>query len=105
MTDLNERIAHFEHMAAADPENDMAHFSLGNAYLQAARAADAARSFERCIELNAEMSKAFQLCGQALIESGQKERAQDVLLRGFAVAARKGDRMPREAMGALLKSI
>ncbi len=105
MTDLNERIARFEHMAAADPENDMAHFSLGNAYLQAARAADAAQSFERCIELNAEMSKAFQLCGQALIESGQKERAQNILLRGFEVAARKGDRMPREAMGALLKSI
>jgi hypothetical protein len=30
------RIAQFEKMAAADPDNDMAHFSLGNAYLRAA---------------------------------------------------------------------
>ena len=35
MTDLEQRIAQFENMAQADPDNEMAHFSLGNAYLQA----------------------------------------------------------------------
>lgn len=105
MTDLSERIARFEHMAEADPDNDMAHFSLGNAYLQAGRAADAARSFERCLELNEEMSKAYQLCGQALIEADEKERAKPILKKGFEVAAQKGDRMPRDAMAELMKSI
>lgn len=105
MTDLSERIARFEHMAEADPDNDMAHFSLGNAYLQAGRAPDAARSFERCLELNEDMSKAYQLCGQALIEANEKEKAKSVLTKGFEVAAQKGDRMPRDAMAELMKSI
>ena len=70
--DLDQRIAQFENMAAEDAENDMAHFSLGSAYLQAERHAEAATSLQRCIELNPEMSKAYQLVGEALIGSGQE---------------------------------
>ena len=66
MTTITERITQFENMAEADPDNDMAHFSLGNAYLKAYRHSDAARSLQRCIELNDQMSKAYQLAGQAL---------------------------------------
>ena len=44
-----QRIAQFENMTAADPENEMAHFSLGNAYRQAGRAAEAAASFQRVV--------------------------------------------------------
>jgi Flp pilus assembly protein TadD len=57
-----ERIAQFEKMTAADPTNEMAHFSLGNAYLQAGRHAEAAKSLEKVIELSPGMSKAYQLC-------------------------------------------
>ena len=56
-----DRIAQFEKMASADPSNEMAHFSLGNAYLQVGRHAEAAQSLERCIAINPEMSKAYQL--------------------------------------------
>jgi Fe-S cluster biosynthesis and repair protein YggX len=103
--DLDRRIAQFEKMASADPDNDMAHFSLGNAYLQAGRAAEAARSFEACLAVNAEMSKAYQLCGKAMIEAGWADKAVAVLTRGYEVAASKGDRMPQEAIAALLRSI
>lgn len=105
MTELNERIARFEHMASADPENDMAHFSLGNAYLQSGRAAEAAASFEKCLALNPEMSKAYQLGGQAMIDAGWADRAVAVLTKGYEVAGAKGDRMPRDAMADLLRSI
>ena len=102
---LDERIAQFENMAQADPENEMAHFSLGNAYLQAGRAAEAASSMERCIELNPEMSKAYQLAGQAMIDAGWTDKAVAILEKGFEVAASKGDLMPRDAMAELLESI
>ncbi len=105
MTDLNERIAQFEHMALEDPDNDMAHFSLGSAYLQAGRPADAARSLRRCIELNDEMSKAYELAGQALIESGDDAAAAGILTAGYEIAARKGDVMPKNAMAELLARI
>ena len=100
-----DRIAQFEKMASADPTNVLAHFSLGKAYLDSGRHAEAARSFERCVELAPDMSKAFQLAGQAMIGAGWADRAVDILTRGYETAARKGDMMPRNAMADLLRSI
>ncbi len=105
MTALEERIAQFEHMAEADPENDMAHFSLGNAYLQAGRHAEAARSLERCIELNPDMSKAYQLAGDAMIKAGWEDKAVATLEKGYETAAAKGDLLPRDGIAELLQSI
>jgi Fe-S cluster biosynthesis and repair protein YggX len=100
-----ERIAQFEKMAAADPSNEMAHFSLGNAYLQAGRFAEAAQSLERCVAANPEMSKAYQLGGEAMIKAGWEDKAVAFLEKGFAIAASKGDRLPQQAMAKLLESI
>ncbi len=103
--DHQERIARFEHMVQADPDNDMAHFSLGGAYAQANRHEDAAREYMRCVEINPDMSKAYQLAGAEFIKAGQEANAADILTSGFAVAAAKGDLMPRNAIEALLKQI
>lgn len=61
----------------------MAHFSLGGAYTQAGRHADAARSYLRCTELNPDMSKAYQLAGAAYLEAGDKQKAGEVLTEGI----------------------
>ena len=105
MSTTDERITQFENMATADPTNEMAHFSLGSAYLQAGRPADAAASFERCIGLNAEMSKAYQLCGQAMLAVGWEDKAVVHLNRGYEIAAAKGDRMPQTAIAEMLEGI
>ncbi|MBT7352379.1 MAG: tetratricopeptide repeat protein [Phycisphaerae bacterium] len=102
MSSIDERITQFENMAMADPTNEMAHFSLGSAYMQAERPAEAAASFEQCITLNPEMSKAYHLCGEAMLAVGWEDRAVAHLNRGYEVAAAKGDRMPQEAIEALL---
>lgn len=103
--DIHERIARFEHMAQADADNDMAHFSLGGAYAQAGRHAEAARSFLRCVEINPDMSKAYQLAGAELVKAGDRTEAARVLKEGFLVAARLGDLMPRNAMEKLLREL
>ena len=105
MTSTTDRITQFENMAKEDPDNDMAHFSLGNAYLQAGRPQDAAVSLQACIKINPEMSKAYQLTGQALIETDEKEEAAKVLKSGYEMAASRGDVMPRDAIAKLLESI
>ncbi len=102
--DLDARIAQFENMAAADPENDMAHFSLGTAYQQADRPVDAAEAFIRCYSLNPAMSKAYQLAAENLIASGEIDRAVAVATEGYESAASRGDLMPRDAMGEILKA-
>jgi Fe-S cluster biosynthesis and repair protein YggX len=105
--DINARIAQFENMVqpGADPDNDMAWFSLGGAYAQAARHTDAARAYEKCYTINPAMSKAYQLAGKSLVEAGETERAKMVLTEGYKTAAAKGDFMPKKAMGDLLVSI
>lgn len=103
--DLAARIAQFENMVQADPENDMAHFSLGSAYAQAERHAEAAESFRRCIALNPSMSKAYQLGGDALVKAGRKDEAGELLTKGYVAAATRGDLLPKSAMGAMLKQL
>lgn len=100
-----DRIAQFEKMAREDPTNDMAHFSLGNGYLQAGRAAEAAQAFENCVAVNPAMSKAYQLGGQAMIDAGWADKAVAFLNKGYEVAASKGDRQPQEAIAKLLRTI
>ena len=103
--DLSQRIAQFENMVEADPENEMAHFSLGSAYMEAERFADAAASYLRCTELVPEMSKAFQLAGQALHQAGDDEQAAEVLSRGYVVAAERGDQLPKQGITRLLQEM
>lgn len=102
---LDERIAQFRNMAEADPDNDMAHFSLGNALLQADRFEEAAASLERCFQINDAMSKAYQLAGEAYVKANRRDDAIRVLTEGYTVASSKGDLMPRNAMGDLLREL
>lgn len=103
--DLDTRIAQFEKMAADDPANDMAHFSLGSAYNQAGRYEDAAAAFLRCVSINPAMSKAYQLAGAALMAAQQTQRAGEVLTEGYKVAAGRGDLMPKNAIGEMLQKL
>jgi Fe-S cluster biosynthesis and repair protein YggX len=100
--DLETRIEQFEHMCREDADNDMAWFSLANAYNQAGRFKEAGEAYLRCIDLNAAMSKAYQMAGAALMASGDTDRAAEVLTKGYSEAASRGDLMPKEAMKDLL---
>lgn len=90
-------------MAQDDPNNELGHFSLGKAYLEAGRNTEAAASLKRALDLNPTMSKAYELIGAALHRGGQRELAIEMLTRGIAVADERGDRKPREAIAALLR--
>ncbi len=103
--DIDQRIAQFENMVQADPTNDMAYFSLGGAYNQAGRFEDAADAFLKCAQINKDMSKAYQLAGAAYMAAGKADDAAEILTRGYAVAAARGDLMPGNAMRDLLEQL
>lgn len=107
MSNVEARIAQFENMVrpGADPDNEMAWFSLGQAYAEAGRHLDAARAFERCVELNDTFSKAYQLSGAEYIAGGDRADAGRILTRGYEVATRRGDRMPQRAIAELLAEL
>lgn len=101
----NDRIMQWEKMTQADPENSMGWFSLGNAYKDAKRPADAAKALEKAVQLDPGLSRAYQLLGQVLIEQGQNDAAAQYLTTGYKTAASRGDVMPQRAMGSLLEKI
>jgi len=103
--DIDQRIAQFRNMAEADPNNELGHFSLGKAYLEAGRFPEAVASLARALELNPSLSKVYHLLGDAAMKSGDKKKAIDVMTRGVEVADEQGDRMPRESMAKLLTEL
>lgn len=103
--DPKQRIAQFEDLCREDPSNDMAWFSLAGAYREAGRHGSAADAYRRCVEANPDMTKAYQLGGASLIEAGLEDEAAELLTRGYEVASKRGDLMPKNAIGDLLDSI
>jgi len=103
--DPQTRITQFKSLIESDPNNDMAHFSLGNAYLQADQNKEAAASFIRCTEINKGMTKAFQLAGRALIDINENDQATEILTWGYIESVTRGDMLPKEAIESMLKEI
>lgn len=103
--DIAERIAQFENMCQADPDNDMAHFSLGGAYAQAGRHADAALAYVNCFNANDAMSKARQFAAECFAKAGDERRAGEIATEGYVECARRGDLAPRNALAELLAEL
>src|SRR5580704_10977675 len=95
-------IERFQKMAEADPTNEMGHFSLGKALIDAGRFGEAAASLTRVIELNPNMGKAYQLLGTALIKLDKRDEAIARLKEGVKVAHARGETMPKREMVAML---
>ncbi|MGL6076079.1 MAG: tetratricopeptide repeat protein [Fimbriiglobus sp.] len=102
MSSAQDRIAQFRKMTTDDPENELGHFRLGQLLLEDGQFADAATSFETTLKLSPEFSKAFQLLGDAYSKAGDKDKAIEVLTKGYSVADVRGDKMPRDAMAKAL---
>jgi Fe-S cluster biosynthesis and repair protein YggX len=105
MADTNERIDRFRNMAEADPGNELGHFSLGRAYMEAGRYAEAIDSLKRAIVINRNLSKAYQFVAQSQLKLNQPGDAVATLTEGVKVADARGDVLPRNEMIEMLKSL
>ena len=105
MTDSSSRIEQFRKMAEADPANELGHFSLARALLDAGRTEEAVASFDRVLQLNANLSKVYELQAAALLKLGRGPQATETLTRGVLIADQRGDILPRDAMLKMLKDL
>jgi Fe-S cluster biosynthesis and repair protein YggX len=104
MADL-QRIEQFKKMANDDPNNELGHFSLGRAYMDAGMWHEAIGAFKRTIELNANLSKVYQLLAQCLLKVNQKDDAIAQLTAGVKIADSRGDMLPRGDMIKMLQEL
>jgi Fe-S cluster biosynthesis and repair protein YggX len=98
-------IERYRAKATADPNDEIAHFSLGRALLESGDAAEAAKSFQRVLALNPNISKAYQLLGDAQLKTGHRDYAIQTLTEGVNVAQRRGDLMPKNEMAKMLADL
>ena len=99
------RIEQFRKMATDDPDNALGHFSLGRELLNAGMAADAVASFEQVIRIDANLSRAYQLLGTALLRLGRRDEAVGRLAAGLKVAHERGDVLPKNEMTQMLREL
>jgi len=103
MADLTARIEQFRKMAEADPGNELGHFSLGRAYLEAGMFPEAADALERVLKINPNLSKTYHLLGEALLKQKRKDEAIVRLTEGVKVAHARGDAMVKTELTRMLR--
>ncbi len=87
----DERIEQFRKMAKANPDDDLAHFALGQALHDAGRHAEAAIVLKHVLKLNDGYSKAYALLGTSLESTGDPDGAVETWLAGHPRAQQRGD--------------
>jgi tetratricopeptide (TPR) repeat protein len=105
LQDLDNRILQFRKMAADDPENELAHYRLGQLFMEAKQHQDAVASFKRTLELSPQFSKVYQLLGANYLELHDRDQAVKVLRQGFQIAEERGDNIPRDEMAKMLREL
>jgi iron-sulfur cluster assembly accessory protein len=100
-----DRIALFWKIATDNPENELAHYRLGQVLMEDGQYDKAVKSFERTLELAPEFSTCYQLLGKCLIKMDRKDRAIEVLTRGWTIADKQDDDTTREAIAQLLTDL
>lgn len=102
-SDIQSRIERFRQMAQADPENELGHFSLGRAYLDAGMHDEAAASLQRAIQINPNRGPVYHLLAQAQLAADKKADAIKTLTDGVKVASARGEMMAKNEMIRLLQ--
>lgn len=101
----DDRLSKMRAMAEADPNDELAHFGLGSALLEAGQPGEAAKSFQRVLAINSQNSKAYQLLAEAQRAAGDAGYAIETLKTGYRVAHKRGDLMPMNAMAKMLQEL
>ncbi len=105
MAETTQQLDEMRQRAAADPNDEIAHFSLGRALLDANEPAEAAKALQRVLALNPNIAKAYQLLGDAQTKTGHRDFAIKTLTEGIHVAHRRGDLMPKNQMIQMLEDL
>ncbi len=97
-----ERIEQFRKMAQANPDDDLAHYALGQALIDADRHAEAVNVLRHVIKLNAGYSRAYVLLGEAQEATEDADGAIATYHAGYGAAMGRGDLLPANEMKARL---
>jgi predicted Zn-dependent protease len=96
------RIEKLRALIAQDSSDELAHFMLGNEYLNAGRFREAVAALRRVVELNPDYTAGWRSLGQALTGAGSAKEAAAAYRTGIEVAERTGDLQTGKEMRVFL---
>lgn len=100
----DERIEQFRKMAKANPDDDLAHFALGQALVDAERHGEAVNVLRHVVKMNAGYSRAWLLLGDAQDAIEDPDAAIESWQQGVQIATQRGDLLPANEIKARLKA-
>jgi predicted Zn-dependent protease len=101
----NPRIEPLKKVLALDPQDEVAWFGLGKAYMGDRNFEEAAQALTRCIAVKPTYSAAYYALAQTLQRLGQSARCLEICDQGIAISTKNGDAMVTKNLELLKQTL
>ena len=101
----NPRIEPLKKVLAIDPNDEVAWFGLGKAYMEDANYDEAAKALQQCVTVKPTYSAAYYAWAQTLHKLGRMEECRTVCVTGIDVSIKNGDAMVTKNFELLKSSL
>jgi predicted Zn-dependent protease len=101
----NSRIEPLKKVLAIDPNDEVAWFGLGKAYMEDANFEEAANALRQCITVKPAYSAAYYALAQSLKTLNRLDECRVVCAAGIDVSTKNGDAMVTKNLEALKGSL
>ena len=101
----NPRIEPLKKVLAVDPNDEVAWFGLGKAYMEDGSWQEAAGALEHCIAVKPNYSAAYYALAQSLQRLNRIDECRRVCEQGIEVSAKNGDAMVTKNLEQLKTSL
>jgi Flp pilus assembly protein TadD len=101
----NPRIEPLKKVLAIDPNDDVAWFGLGKAYMDDGNFEEAAQALRQCVTVKPTYSAAYLGLAQSLQKLGRVEECRSAVATGIEVSTKNGDAMVTKNLEMLKSSL
>jgi Tfp pilus assembly protein PilF len=101
----NPRIDPLKKVLAIDPNDDVAWFGLGKAYMEDGNFEEAAKALRQCITVKPTYSAAYYALAQSLLKLSRIDECRTVSATGIEVSTKNGDAMVTKNLELLKASL
>ena len=101
----NPRIEPLKKVLAIDPNDDVAWFGLGKAYMDDGNFEEAVKALRQCIAVKPTYSAAYFALAQSLHKLNRLDECRQVCTAGILVSTKNGDAMVTKNLEALKRSL
>jgi predicted Zn-dependent protease len=101
----NPRIEPLKKVLAIDPNDEVAWFGLGKAYMEDGDFEEAVNALRQCVTVKPAYSAAYYALAQSLKTLQRLDECQAVCAKGIAVSTKNGDAMVTKNLEALQSTL